>query len=205
MSKKFRLREGLPFLASASASPIELFVHFPIITDVFSKDDANCLWRCHDIAFSFIFWPFHSKRCNFLRARGSRRISHISDGILGSMDSELDEYEELSFSSKVQFLVNHVTSCDLMTFLTRLSLMGPALNVYSKARFYILNRLIGRVLEADATILSNVLEKLETWIEDLGELPDLEACYGREMLNLAYDIIHQQSKDVPALNLCSSQ
>ena len=72
-------------------------------------------------------------------------------------------------------------------------------------RFYILNRLIGRVLEADATILSNVLEKLETWIEDLGELPDLEACYGREMLNLAYDIIHQQSKDVPASNLCSSQ
>ena len=33
----------LPFLASASASPIELFVHFPIITDVFLKDDANCL------------------------------------------------------------------------------------------------------------------------------------------------------------------
>ena len=121
------------------------------------------------------------------------------------MDSELDEYEELSFSSKVQFLVNHVTLCDLRTFLTRLSLMGPALNVYSKARFYILNKLIGRVLEADATILSNVLEKLETWIEDLGELPDLEACYGREMLNLAYDIIHQQSKDVPASNLCSSQ
>ena len=41
---------------------------------------------------------------------------------------------------------------------------------------------------------AEVMEKLETWIEDLGQLPDLESCYAREILNLAYDVIHQQSK-----------
>ena len=107
-------------------------------------------------------------------------------------EQELDEYEELSFSSKVQFLVNHVTSCDLRMLLTKLSVMGAALNVYSGARLYILIRLIGRVLEADAVTLSNVIDLLETWTEALGQLPDLEACYARELLNLSYDAVDHQ-------------
>lgn len=116
----------------------------------------------------------------------------MSSKALAVTEQELDEYEELSFSSKVQFLVNHVTSCDLRMLLTRLSVMGAALNVYSEARLYILNRLIGRVLEADAVTLSNVIDLLETWTEALGQLPDLEACYARELLNLSYDAVDHQ-------------
>ena len=116
----------------------------------------------------------------------------MSGQALALTEQELDEYEELSFSSKVQFLVNHVTSCDLRMLLTKLSVMGAALNVYSGARLYILNRLIGRVLEADAVTLSNVIDLLETWTEALGQLPDLEACYARELLNLSYDAVDHQ-------------
>ena len=111
-----------------------------------------------------------------------------------STRTEVDTYYQLTFRSKVQSLVDDVTTCDLIHFTTRLSHVGSALNIFSEARLYILNKPINRVLEADAMTLSMVMEKLETWIDDLGQLPDLESCYAREILNLAYDVIHQQSK-----------
>ena len=42
---------------------------------------------------------------------------------------------------------------------------------------------------------AEVMEKLETWIEDLGPLPALESCYRREMLNIAFDTIDHYQKE----------
>ena len=108
---------------------------------------------------------------------------------------EWTTYDHLCFSAKVQYLVDEATCCNLEIFINRLAEMGSALSACSRARLYILQKLIGRVLEADAETLDHVIDKLKTWIEDLGPLPALESCYRREMLNIAFDTIDHYQKE----------
>ena len=105
------------------------------------------------------------------------------------VENESREFEQLMFLEKIQFIVDNCVHEDLRILLLHLSHLEGALDIYPRARAYILNKLVSRIGESDRNTVAEIEHLLRAWCSSLGSLSVLEQCYAKEMLNIADDII----------------
>ena len=127
--------QNLPFLASASASPIELFGLDSDRNRQFQESRCQFRFAMPGQLFLWFIIVFYQKVSPFWEAAPHGAVLPMSQR---QHVTEWTTYDHLCFSAKVQCLVDEATCCNLEIFISRLAEMGSALSTYSRARLYII-------------------------------------------------------------------
>lgn len=92
-------------------------------------------------------------------------------------------WEQLSFESKVQYLVDGVNVIELEKLLEMLVGVGSGICSYRRECHYVLHHVVRRILESAAVMSKVTQSKFEEWVACLEDLSFLEKRYVTDVLD----------------------
>ena len=92
-------------------------------------------------------------------------------------------WEQLSFESKVQYLVDGVNAIGLEKLLEMLVTVGSGICSYRRECHHVLHHVVRRMLESADVMSKATQSKFEEWVACLEDLPFLEKRYMTDVLD----------------------